>query len=245
MEISNRNKWIAVISFILIIGILAALIIEKDSPPISRTGGNILKELPESFTFFDLGSNTRYNDTIRSVLSQSLGSDAIAYKSQIDLTINSSEFLQTFFPEIFKLNLILNYPPRERVEHNIIKLMYRYSKKIGVPFKYVELVFSGYSQRPLYFKIIVSHDGASVIDSLHQKYGTPQKVEEPAQNISSSFWIKNKDTLIVYNQKDRFGNPEYHIMIYFVNSIEELIDIVKKDAQKREDRVRKAGDKAF
>ncbi len=245
MGISNRNKWIAAIAFILIMGTLAALIIEKDSPPISQTDVNILKELPESFTFFELGPNTRYNDTIRSRLSRSLGSDAISYKSQIDLTINSSDFLQTFFPEIYKLNLILNYPPRERVEYDVIKLMYRYSKKIDVPFKYVELVFSGYSHKPLYFKIIVSHDGSNVIDSLHQKYGTPQKIEESAQNISSSYWIKNKDTLIVDNQKDRFGNPEYHIMIYFVNSIEELIDIVKKGVQKREEKIRKAGDKAF
>ncbi|MBI5590198.1 MAG: hypothetical protein HY881_06910 [Deltaproteobacteria bacterium] len=245
MSIPKLNKWVAGLSVVLLLAILGGVIMEKKLRPSSLISSQLVKELPESFTFFDLGANTRFSGTIRSDLSDHLGSDAIAYRSQIDLSVNSPEFLQTFFPELYALNLQLNYPPRERIEHNAVKLMYRYSQKVDVPFKYVEVVFSGYSQRPLYFSIIVSHDGAEIIDALHQKYGPPEEIQGLKSPTKASFWRKNNDLLLVSIKSDRYGNPEYHIMIYYVNSLKELLNIEKEEARQREDRLKKASDKVF
>jgi len=245
MPIPKRNKWIAGISVVLLLAVLTGVYMMKIHRLSPAVNSLIAKELPESFTFFDLGSNTRFSGTVRSDLSDRLGSDAIAYRGQIDLFVNSPEFLPVYFPELHALNLALNYPPRERIEHNTIKLMYRYARKVGVPFTYVEMVFSGYSQRPLYFSITVSNDGANIVDTLHQKYGPPEEVQGLKSPLKVSFWRKNNDLLLVSVNSDRYGNPEYHIMIYYVNSLKELLNIEKEEARQREDRVKQASEKAF
>lgn len=248
MPITKTNKWVAGISAVVLLavmGVVYGLHMEKKHPEPSSINSQLVKELPESFTFFDLGPNTRFSDAVRRTLSDRLGSDAIAYRSQIDLSVNSQEFIQIFFPELNALNLQLNYPPRERIEHNTVKLMYRYAQKVDVPFKYVEMFFSGYSQRPLYFSITVSHDGANIIDSLHQKYGPPEEIQGLKLPLKASFWRKNNDILLVSIKSDRYGNPEYHIMIYYVNSLESLVNIEKEEARQREDRFKQASDKVF
>ena len=116
--------------------------------------------------------------------------------------------------------------------------MYRYARKVDVPFTYVEMIFSGYSQRPLYFSIVVSHDGDNIIDALYQKYGPPEEIQGLKSPLNASFWRKNNDLLLVSVMSDRYGNPEYHIMIYYVNSLEELLNIEKEEARQREDRVK-------
>ena len=246
MSIPKLNKWVAGISVVILLAAMSGVYLEKKHRLSSSTNSQLFKELPESFTFFDLGSNTRFNSGVRSALNDRLGSDAIAYRSQIDLSVNSPEFIQTFFPELYALNLKLNYPPRERIEHQTVKLMYRYSQKANVPFKYVEILFSGYSQRPLYLSITVAHDGADIIiDALHQKYGPPEEIQGLESPLKSSFWRKNNDLLLVSVKSDRYGNPEYHIMIYYVNSLEELLNIEKEEARQREDRIKQASDKVF
>lgn len=245
MTISKRNKWIAGAAAILVLAASGGVYLWNQRPVPSEIKKLIAKELPESFTFFDIGSNTRFSSAVRGDLSGRLGSDAIAYRSQIDLTANSPEFMQAYFPELYALNLQLNYPPRERIEHNTIKVMYRYAQKAGVPFTSVETVFSGYSQRPLYFSIVVSHDGDNVIDALHHKYGPPEEIQGLKSSLKAGFWRKNNDLLLVSIRSDRYGNPEYHIMIYYVNSLEELLNIEKEEARQREDRIRKASDKVF
>ena len=112
MSMPKINKWVAGISVIvLLLAVLAGVYWEKNYSQSASINSQLVKELPESFTFFDLGSNTRFSNTVRSALSDRLGSDAIAYRSQIDLSVNSPEFIQTFFPELHALNLQLNYPP--------------------------------------------------------------------------------------------------------------------------------------
>jgi len=245
MSMPKLNKWVAGISAVLLLSVAGVVFMDKKHRMPSSISSQLVNELPESFTFFDLGSNTRFSTAVRSALSDRLGSDAIAYRSQIDLSVNSPEFIQTFFPELHALNLQLNYPPRERIEHDTVKLMYRYAQKVDVPFTYVEMFFSGYSQRPLYFSIVVSHDGANIIDALHQKYGPPEEIQGLKAPLKVGFWRKNNDLLLVSVKSDRYGNPEYHIMIYYINSLEELLKIEKEEARQRENRVKQASDKVF
>ena len=189
--------------------------------------------MPESFTFFDLGINSRLDKTIRKELIDKLGRDAIEQRSILDLEINYKGFLKTYFSKLHELNLDLNFPPGERVEHNTVKLMYRYALKKNVPFDYVELIFSNYTQAPLLFRVNFRRDDAGIVDTLKAKYGQPQTITWKEDNGQSDYWIKNSDALIVSQVPDQFGNPRYQIVIYFVKHLEQLITIEKKERQEK------------
>ena len=111
---------------------------DEQSPDYSRSQ-------TEGITFFDVGAETVFSDALRDRLRKSLGPDAIAYRSTIDLEFNARGFLQREFPILHDLNQRLNTPAGERVEHDTVKLMYRYAVKENLPFSYVELVFSNFN----------------------------------------------------------------------------------------------------
>lgn len=185
--------------------------------------------LPESFTFFDLGVNSRFNEDVRRELSNQLGPDAIEQRSIMNLEINYKGFLKDYFPDLNELNRKLNFPPRERVEHNTVKLMYRYALKKNVPFDYVELVFSNFTRAPLLFKINFRVDDAGIVKTLETKYGQPQVIRWQDENGQSMYWRKNEDILIVSQVPDQFGNPTYQIVIYFVKHLEQLVATEQKE----------------
>ena len=201
--------------------------------------------MPESFTFFDLGINSRLNKKVRQELGNKLGRDAIEHRSIMDLEINYKGFLQNYFPGLNELNQQLNFPPGERVEHNTVKLMYRYALKKNVPFDYVEFVFSDYTKAPLLFRINFRDDDAGIINTLESKYGQPQDVDGKEENGKSLYWMKNGDFLIISQVPDQFGNPKYQIVIYFVKNLEQLIDTEKKERKEKSLKKTQAGETAF
>ena len=179
LQIESRDESAAAhkaaLSAILIIILLPILLSCSDSKQ-QETATTSAAVMPESFTFFDLGINSRLDEKTREELGNELGRDAIERRSILDLEINYKRFLQTYFPQLNELNLDLNFPPRERVEHNTVKLMYRYALKKNVPFDYVELVFSNYTQAPLLFRINFRQDDAGILDTLKSKYGQPRVI---------------------------------------------------------------------
>ena len=199
----------------------------------------------ESFTFFELGKSSRFSDSVRKNLNRQLGNDAIARRSLLDLEINYNGFLQEHFPTLYALNIQLNPPTRARVDHNILKLMYRYARKKNLPFDYVELIFSNYSQLPLLFKIDFKVDEANVVQTLKTKYGEPRLIDWKDRNGQSMYWQKNKDVFIVSLVPDQFGNPEYQIRIFFVENIQALLKQEMTDKEKQEQRRAKSGQQAF
>ncbi len=201
--------------------------------------------LPESFTFFDLGINSRLNNKVRQELGNKLGRDAIEHRSIIDLEFNYSGFLKDYFPVLDELNQNLNFPPGERVEHNTVKLMYRYALKKNVPFDYVELVFSNYTKAPILFRINFRVDDAGIIKTLESKYGQPQAVSWKEEDGNSLYWTKNSDFLLVSQVPDQFGNPRYRIAIYFVKNLEQLIATEKKERQEQSLKRSQSGKTAF
>ncbi len=198
-----------------------------------------------SFTFFDLGKNTRLSKSIRNDLRRRLGHDAIEGRGLIDLEINYPGFLDQYFPSLKTLNRQLNTPPGERIEHNIVKLMYRYARKENLPFDYVELLFSNYSQLPLLFRINFKNDEANVVGTLKSKYGEPRLIDWKNKGGQSMYWEENNDVLIVSFVPDQFGNPEYQIRIFFVENIKALLE--KETAEKEEQELQRAksGQRAF
>ena len=201
--------------------------------------------MPESFTFFDLGINSRLNKEVRKELGKKLGRDAIEQKSIMDLEINYKGFFNKYFPNLDELNQRLTLPPGERVEHNTVKLMYRYALKKNVPFDYVELVFSNYTKIPLVFKINLQEDEAGIIKTLESRYGQPLVINWKEENGKSMVWMKNADFLIASQVPDQFGHPKYQIVIYFVKNLEQLI-ATEKNTQKEKTRERtQSGETAF
>jgi hypothetical protein len=199
----------------------------------------------DSFTFFDLGRNSRFSESVRENLSEQLGHDAIEKQSLLNLEINFPGFLQEYFPALQALNIKLNPSTGERVEHNIVRLMYRYARKEKLPFGYVELLFSNYSKLPLLFKINFKKDEANIIQTLKTKYGQPQLIDWKDKNGESMYWEKNDDLLIVSLVPDQFGNPEYQIRIYFAENIKALIATERAEKEKTERQRARSGKTAF
>ena len=199
----------------------------------------------ESFTFFDLGKTTKLSNGVRSDLESKLGRDAIERRSILDLEINYDGFLKKYFPELDALNQKLNSPPGERVEHNTVKLMYRYAQKKNVPFNLVELVFSDYTKTPVLFKINFEVDEANTVATLQEKYGLPKVIDWKEENGKSMFWKKNGDLLIVSRIPDRFGKIDHQIVIYYTDSLKLLNDTERKEQEKKEQQRAKTGKKAF
>jgi len=191
-------------------------------------------EHSDSFTFFDIGKNTIISSKVREGLNKILGDDAIEHRNIIDLEINYEGFLKEYFTDFDKLNKKLNSPLGERVEHNTVKLMYRYMQNKDVSFDYVELVYSEYTQRPVLIKIHFKKNGLNPIETLKQKYGAPESINWGGETSKSFYWKKNNDLLILSIAPDRFGKPRYQIIIYFKNALEKLLKDEQKENARRE-----------
>jgi hypothetical protein len=209
------------------------------------TSGQNVQSQPDSFTFFDLGVNSRLSQKVRDDLSQRLGDASVAHRGIIDLEINYDGFLKQYFSALNELNRELNSPAGERIEHNMVKLMYRYARKKNTPFDYVELIFSNYSQVPLLFKIDFKKDEANIVQTLKSKYGEPRLLEWKAKEGQSLYWEKNNDFLIVSLVPNQFGQPEYQIRFFFVRNIKALMETEKAEKEKESGQRAKSGKKAF
>ena len=200
---------------------------------------------PESFTFFELGTNTKLTEHVRKDLGKKIGRDAIERRNTLDLDTNYEGFIKKHLPKINELNRKLNFPPGERVEHNTVKLMYRYAQRENAPFDYVELVFSEYTKTPLLFKINFQKDETGIVETLKTKYGPPQVIDWKEENGKSMVWRKNMDLLLVSLVPDQFGHHGYQIVIYFVQNLKQLIEIEKNELKKIEEQRAKSGKTAF
>ena len=235
-----QNKTICIYT---LIGILSISISCGDNRESVETEPATVKS--ESFTFFELGTNTKLTEQIREDLGKKLGRDAIEGRGILDLDTNYAGFITKYLPKINELNQKLNFPPGERVEHNILKLMYRYARKENTPFDYVALVFSEYTRTPLLFKINFKIDETGIVETLKTKYGSPQIIEWKEENGKSMVWRKNLDVLLVSLVPDQFGRHGYQIVIYFVQNLKELIDIEKNEAKREEQQRATSGKTAF
>jgi len=204
------------------------------------------KALPtETFTFFDLGRNSQFSAKIRDSLAEWLGNDAIEHRSILNLETNYRGFLQAHLPEVDRLNRRLNYLPGERVDHGLIKLMYRYARTKNSPFDYIELVFAEPSRKPIFFRIRFKDDDAGTVDALKAKYGPPEIIDWEQENSQSLVWRKDSDVLMVSRMPDRFGVPDHHIAIYFTNNLEEMIAAAERGREQKTEESKAAGKTAF
>ncbi|MFO7665751.1 MAG: hypothetical protein R6V76_03965 [Desulfobacterales bacterium] len=199
---------------------------------------------PESFTFFDLGSNARLSDDLLKNLSGQLGSYSIEKMTILDLVIHNRTIFANHFPNLFELHRKLNDEKGARIEHNITNLTFRYLQTEKTPFEYVKLTFSNYSDKPLLFAITSRKKEAYIADTLKEKYGEPASINWEDGKSLSMLWEKNGDFLVFSKIAER-GSFKYSIMIYYVNNIENLLQIEQDEIKKREEERKKAGKTAF
>jgi len=209
------------------------------------TGGEASSTDISGFRFLDLNAASRWNDSLRKDLRDNLGSDAIWRRAPLDLEINYKGFLEQHFEELYRLNRRLNYAPRERVEHDITKLMYRYPQKKNLPFTYIELVFSDSRGEPLVFNIQAKQDGDAVIATLVDKYGAPGDIEWNNGQDHALFWRNPGEIMIASITKDRYGQPEYAISIFFVDHLTRLVEDEERERRQMRQQKEKAGKTAF
>ncbi len=199
----------------------------------------------EGITFLNIGENTRLSSEIRDQLRDKLGPDAVENRNTLDLTLDHKGLLETYFPKLYELNKKLNSPVGERVEHNTIKLTYRYSRNRNSPFDFVELVFSNITQKPLYFFVKFSKDGDDIIDAVTKKYGKPKIIQWDTKDGRSLHWEMNRSVLILSITNDRYGRPEYYIRIYYVPSLENLVLAEQQKVLHRQQAIKRTGKTAF
>ncbi|MBF0257264.1 MAG: hypothetical protein HQK62_00260, partial [Desulfamplus sp.] len=194
---------------------------------------------PETYSFFDVDVNSVLSHILKKRLDNILGDHSTETKNTINLNINREGFLKDYFPYFDELNQKLNSPTGEiidspvveRVEHNTIKLAYRYAVKNNLPFNYVEFLFSEFNNTPLLIRVKFKYDDLNVVETLKQKYGTPREIPWKEENGKSLCWEKSGDILILSFVPDQFGNPAYEVMIYFAKRLE---DLLKTEIMERE-----------
>ena len=200
---------------------------------------------PEGFAFFDVGETTQLSDALRERLKRSLGPVAVENRNIIDLEVNWKDFLKKYFPELHRLNLRLNTPLGERVEHDTVKLMYRYARNNNLPFDFVEFVFSKPSGRPLYIHIYSYKDITDVFQTIEDKFGAPKIIDLPQEIGRSIYWADKKNVFLATIAPVRRGGQLYRLMIYFSENIETLVSMEEKERLEMEKGRRRAGEKAF
>jgi hypothetical protein len=231
-----------------IIGILAGCLIQftlscGDSG--DRTDGAAPRPTDEGFTFFGLGRNSLYSERVRDELAEKLGNDAIEHRSIIDLAVNAKRLLPDHLPEIDAVNRQLNFPPGERVDHDVIRLMYRYARKKNTPFDFVDLIFDGQTLRPLVFRMHFKVDDAGMVESLRAKYGPPDRFADEAENSRWLVWRRERDALVVALIPDQFGEPTHHITLYFTGNLESLIASEQAAKERKAKERARSGKSAF
>jgi len=234
MNLIDKKKigYLAGILLALVVVLVMAIVF---MPQKAKKGKEIISSRGDttSFTFFDIGSNTPITKTVRETLSQKLGSETLAEWSPIDLSMNYGGFLQKYSNGLYELNLRLNDATGARIEHNTITLTYRYPPKDQSLFNYVRLMFSNYNQKPLFFIMQAQKEGPTLLNTLKTKYGEPTVNHWDKQEGVSYHWHKGKDVLIFSQSTNRIGNPEFHIHIYFVDNMNEMLLTEKKEALKK------------
>lgn len=179
--------------------------------------------VPASFQFMDIGANTVMDSEVRDRLRAALGSNAINKNSTIDLELKYTGFLETYYPDLAKLNQRLNVNDVVRKEYPVTQMTFRNTRRRKTVFDYVEFIYGHASGCPLLIKMIAKQEIPDLIQTVRDKYGPPQKIPISGGKSWSLSWRKKKDVLVIARIIGRYDEPEYHMMIVYTNRLEQLL----------------------
>jgi len=242
-KIKGKRLWIflgILICVIIVSGIFGWFWIRNKTGPQTGTESTV-----EGFSFMGVGAKTPNTGFLRDSLEGSLGSISVESKTTIDLEKTAPGFLKKYFPDIDAFNRQLNDATGARVEHATQRWMFRYAQSQGIPFKYVEFLFSDAQHFPLYIEVTAKQGGSGMIEKFREKFHEPAELKWEDGQGRSLVWRYERDVLIASIVRDRFGNNEYHIVVYFTDNIRDLVETEKAEAEKKVERRERAVGSAF
>jgi hypothetical protein len=104
--ISNRIVQLSAVILLVVIMVLVVFFTMRSNDKSDRS-----EQVPKSFTFFDVGANTLVSKFLRKELGDKLGSEAIEYRSIIDLEVNFKGFLERHGDSIIRRERESNTTP--------------------------------------------------------------------------------------------------------------------------------------
>jgi hypothetical protein len=246
MAIPSQRKWLFIsIAALILLAVAAALLLSQPGHELNFTAGPGGSQPTSGFTFLDLGADSVLDRTLRRRLEDHLGSDAIAFRTPVDLRFTFRDLLPGQWPHLAALDNQLNPPLGERREHNTIKLMYRRAGQRNPALEYVELLFSNFDGRPLIHYVKAGTPGIDILAELEKKYGPPEDLPAKAGISRAYGWRRGDDLLVAINAADKAGRPTYHFIFYFVDNLRTLVarELAEEEARRQERR--EAGRQVF
>lgn len=233
---ARRLRISAAAAALLLLGITLFLILDGEAPP-PAPADPAGQEAGPGFTFFNLGGHTVLTPALEERLEGQLGSAVRERWAHLDLSLNYPGFLPEYFPELAALNQRLKDVPPLRPEENPIRLTFRHTRRDETSFQRVDLVFSPYTRKPIFFRIIPKKEkGAAVIETLQEKYGPYRRIDWDdeidwdGQSGQTLVWRREADLLLATITPDRYGDPSYRIAIYYVDNLRKTADIKERNA---------------
>jgi hypothetical protein len=218
MPLKKIRTMTGVISIAFLVLLTASCGNEPDTPaprPAPEDSG--------SFTFFNIGKNSIINKKTGKDLEKILGDAAVERRGILNLAINYKDFLKDHFPELDRMNRRLNSSIGLRVEHRVVKRMYRYAGQKGLPYDLVEFLSSEKSEKPILIRLHFKTNGSDTLKTLERKYGPPRTLAWGREKATSRSWQKEGDYLFYSIVPKRGNKVEYRIDIYYTAAIEALI----------------------
>ena len=206
----------------LFLGLAAAMVL-TGHPAVFTAAGIAMADEVNGFTFFGIGRSDEYGQRLRRQLESRLGHSAIERQNIINLEVHPKNILEKYFPVLWGLNRRLNSPIGERVEHDTVKLMFRYARNKNLPFSHVEMVFSNKSKNPLFILVMAKNDISGIKDTLKDKYGPSRIIRWDGDTGTTDAWEREGEVLLFSVYPNRIGNLQYRIAIYYMENIEELL----------------------
>lgn len=236
MAIPLQRKWlvIPIAAAIVVTGALA-LILSQPGQDLNFTAPPTNGQADPGFTFLDVGAHAVLDAALRRRLEDRLGSEAIAFRTTVDLRFTFRELLPAHWPHLAALDDQLNPPLGERREHHTIKLMYRRAAQRNPALEYVEMLFSNFDGRPLTHYVKAGPAGTDILAELEKKYGPPDDLPAPAGVSRASAWRREDDLLVAIAAVDKAGRPTYHFIFYFVENLRTLVarELAEEEAQRK------------
>lgn len=245
MFLKKKHVLIVLTRAVICAGLTVGILLFHACGSDDKTSTAIPENPADTFTLFNIGPRTRLTKAVREELEALLGNYGVETRTTIDLTLPGVSDFEETFPRLHALHRMFNYLPRQRVEHDTLRLTYQYARKNNVLFDRIRLVFSKRHSTPLFFNLYSKRDGAEFIETIQSKYGPPGTIGREDSPERTLFWRKEDALLIISIMKNRIGFNEYHFGIYYLDNLAALADAGKKAREQAERAKEKTGELVF
>lgn len=240
--LENRRLQIWLVAALVLLLMTAGIVIHFATRlPLPEHGAGVAGE--RGFSFLELGADSIFTRKTRNMLADRLGPDRMEAWTPIDLVGADVRFFSELFPEMVRMNRVMKFADGTLAGKKTLKVTYRYARNKELPFHMIRLAFLENTKRPLFFRAKLKGEGTVFPGLLAEKYGKPALFE--GDGAEYRYWNSEEELLVVARRKDRYGKDEYHIAIYFLDSVRALAAEVETAKGLEETKKRGAETSAF